>query len=96
MSAQRGAFALPEHSRSGDFADKAGFHVGLEVQAGVSALTVAEQQQVAEFEHRRRAGFGGLCKDCHRPIPPARLAAVPYALRCVPCQSVFEVSRRRR
>jgi phage/conjugal plasmid C-4 type zinc finger TraR family protein len=29
---------------------------------------------------------GGRCVECDDPIPPARLAIIPGALRCAPCQ----------
>ena len=31
-----------------------------------------------------------LCLDCEEPIPPARLAAVPGAVRCARCQAMKE------
>lgn len=31
------------------------------------------------------AGAYGTCLDCTEPIPPGRLAAVPWATLCVPC-----------
>jgi len=32
------------------------------------------------------AGTYGVCAGCGQPIPEERLAAVPYAVRCVPCK----------
>ncbi|MCZ7587800.1 MAG: TraR/DksA C4-type zinc finger protein [Gaiella sp.] len=32
------------------------------------------------------AGTYGTCLGCGRPIPEERLAAVPYAVLCVPCK----------
>lgn len=31
------------------------------------------------------------CASCNKPIPPARLAAMPNAVYCVPCQSLCDV-----
>lgn len=31
-----------------------------------------------------------VCYDCLAPIPPARLAAHPHAIRCVGCQEKLE------
>ena len=31
-----------------------------------------------------------LCLDCGEPVPPARLAALPQALRCRDCQTEWE------
>jgi DnaK suppressor protein len=35
---------------------------------------------------RLAAGTYGACDGCHRPIPLARLRAMPTALYCVTCQ----------
>lgn len=35
---------------------------------------------------RIEAGTYGTCINCGRPIPEERLAAVPYAVLCVPCK----------
>jgi RNA polymerase-binding transcription factor len=39
---------------------------------------------------RLNDGSYGLCADCDRAIPVARLDAEPTALRCVQCQELFE------
>src|SRR3569832_80826 len=39
---------------------------------------------------RLNDGTYGLCSDCDRAIPIARLEAEPTALRCVQCQELFE------
>lgn len=36
---------------------------------------------------RISAGTFGTCTSCHRQIKKARLEVIPYAARCVPCQS---------
>jgi DnaK suppressor protein len=35
-------------------------------------------------------GSYGVCEDCSRQIPSARLEAEPTALRCVQCQELYE------
>lgn len=40
-------------------------------------------------------GSFGLCVDCEDPIAPRRLAAVPWASRCLHCQETFEATRGR-
>ncbi len=37
-----------------------------------------------------RKGLRGVCEDCSKKIPAARLEAVPYATRCVTCESEQE------
>jgi phage/conjugal plasmid C-4 type zinc finger TraR family protein len=33
----------------------------------------------------------GICEDCGNPIPPGRIAALPYCTRCVDCQWADEL-----
>jgi len=40
-------------------------------------------------------GFG-TCVDCESPISPKRLAAVPWALRCIGCQEAADRDGRER
>jgi RNA polymerase-binding transcription factor DksA len=54
------------------------------------------QTQVAEAIDRLARGVYGRCVACGRPIPPARLQALPFALRCVPCQERHEAELRRK
>jgi len=46
--------------------------------------------QVEEALARMDAGTYGICERCGRPISPARLEALPYALFCVDCQARVE------
>jgi DnaK suppressor protein len=44
----------------------------------------------------RLAGGGyGRCADCGDEIPQHRLAALPFALRCRPCEDEREISQQR-
>jgi RNA polymerase-binding transcription factor len=45
------------------------------------------QQRLRQAQEALAKGTYGVCVDCGQPIPEARLAAVPDANRCVPCQS---------
>ena len=51
-------------------------------QARTLYETVKEIEQALE---RLAAGEHGHCGSCGRPIPAARLLAVPWAALCVPC-----------
>lgn len=42
---------------------------------------------------RMQSGRYGLCMDCNKPIPLARLRAYPTAKRCRPCQEIHERQR---
>ena len=48
------------------------------------------QTQVDEALHRLAGGRYGLCADCGEPIQSARLRALPFAVRCLPCQERIE------
>jgi DnaK suppressor protein len=39
---------------------------------------------------RLRDGSYGRCDECGKPIPPARLRAIPGVATCVPCQEEVE------
>jgi RNA polymerase-binding transcription factor DksA len=43
---------------------------------------------------RLEAGTYGACRTCRRPIPVARLEAVPEATQCMSCASGSIVRRR--
>lgn len=53
--------------------------------AALQAATRDELAQVRAAIARADAGGAGICVDCGRPIPAARLEAVPHAVRCVEC-----------
>ncbi len=46
---------------------------------------LARLRALDEAQRKIREGTYGHCDVCGRPIPPARLAAMPEATRCVPC-----------
>ena len=45
-----------------------------------------ELDEIAAARARLAAGAYGACEGCHRPIPLARLRAMPAARYCVACQ----------
>ncbi len=52
------------------------------------------ERRIAEARRALTDGTYGTCRDCGQEIPPARLEAVPEAVRCVGCQRRFEGRRR--
>ncbi len=48
------------------------------------------QAVVDEALARLVAGRYGLCAECEEPIPVPRLRALPFAVRCLPCQERWE------
>ncbi len=49
-----------------------------------------EERRIAEARRALADGTYGSCLNCHRPIAPERLDAVPEAVRCLNRQRLFE------
>lgn len=49
-----------------------------------------ELAEIDEALERLERGTYGICIDCGEMIDPARLKALPTALRCLRCQTLFE------
>jgi RNA polymerase-binding transcription factor DksA len=71
------------------------------VADGLAELDIAELRhalaELAEVEaalERLSHGSYGTCVECGEPIAPARLLAYPTAIRCIDCQSAYELRRR--
>jgi phage/conjugal plasmid C-4 type zinc finger TraR family protein len=45
------------------------------------------QDEVTAALAKLEVGTYGKCEECDRPIPEGRLEALPWATRCVDCQS---------
>jgi Prokaryotic dksA/traR C4-type zinc finger len=56
----------------------------------LAAYDVGLRVAVRDALAKLTSGTYGYCETCHRPIPAARLEAVPYARRCVACQQRWE------
>jgi len=52
---------------------------------GLAEAAAAELRQVDDALARVDAGTYGICANCGRPIPAARLEARPFAEYCVAC-----------
>jgi RNA polymerase-binding transcription factor len=49
--------------------------------------------QIEDARRRKAEGLYGICVDCGKQIPEARLQAMPEATRCVDCQRKYESAR---
>lgn len=85
--ARRDRIAIERHP---DPADNIGQLVDREISAGELEQLARQLAAVEAALERLRAGTFGLCLDCGDEIPARRLAAVPWAFRCVACQQAFE------
>lgn len=59
------------------------------------AIAAHTQQLLTQFNEalaRMEEGTYGRCKNCGRPIQPARLIALPYAALCIGCQAKSETA----
>ncbi len=56
------------------------------VSLRVSSLAADQLRLIDEALARLDEGSYGICDDCGGAIPPKRLAALPWAVFCVPCQ----------
>jgi DnaK suppressor protein len=71
---------------SGDPADMAGSVSAREESYEIGAV---ESRTVAQIDYMLRRidnGKYGVCEDCGKQIPPARLNAMPFAYLCVECK----------
>lgn len=56
----------------------------------INALYNHHKQREQTNHHASSEDKVRYCVDCGKPIPAARLKAVPEAIRCVECQKILE------
>ena len=64
-----------------------------------TALAQMKSETLVKIEQalrRLEAGTYGNCSECAQQIPTARLQALPFAVRCAPCEAARERSMTRR
>jgi RNA polymerase-binding transcription factor DksA len=61
-----------------------------ELSETTSIFFEEEERRIGEARRALADGTYGTCKQCTRPIPPARLEVAPEAVRCLDCQRHFE------
>ena len=91
---------LAQASEAPDLGDEQGFAEAdsLNVERDrVLSLTALARGRIDEVDaalRRLETGTYGACRSCRRPIPTARLEAVPEATQCVSCASGSVLRRR--
>ena len=91
---------LAEASGTPDLGDEAGFgeadpsSVERDRLLTLRALSRQRLDDIDAAVRRLDAGAYGGCRTCRRPIPVARLEAVPEATQCVSCASGSILRRR--
>ncbi|MGA7174007.1 MAG: TraR/DksA C4-type zinc finger protein [Candidatus Dormiibacterota bacterium] len=85
------AVAAPEPGTQVQYGKRAGDHVAEAADRMARSRTAGEleklEEEVRAAVAKLEAGTYGRCDDCAKPIPTARLEALPWATRCVACQS---------
>ena len=76
--------------QSAEQMDAAQFACEREVALRIVDRESAQLREVKAALLRVRAGRFGMCVECDSPIGVRRLAAVPWASRCIACQDVFD------
>lgn len=71
---------------SGDVMDVAMDTAQDEISSQLAEVESRELTRIEEALERIREGGYGDCDVCEKPIPLARLQAVPYATMCIECQ----------
>ena len=61
-----------------------------EIEFASREVLVGRLEALARADEKIRDGTYGRCDVCGQPIPPARLRAMPEAVRCVPCTAQRE------
>lgn len=77
---------------SGELADFALDSVCEETTNLMAEVESMELMHIDEAIARINSGEFGACQGCQRPIPLARLEALPYAQLCIKCQIKLEKS----
>jgi DnaK suppressor protein len=63
-----------------------------EVSLGRLESRTRELREIDEALERIRDKTFGICEECAKPVPEARLEAIPYARLCAACQRKAEES----
>jgi DnaK suppressor protein len=74
----------------GDVMDAAMDTAADEISSQLAEVESRELNRIEEALERMREGQYGHCEGCEKPIPLARLQAVPYATMCIDCQRKSE------
>ena len=77
---------------SGDLADVALDSAHEEVTSQMAEVESRELVKIEDAIARIIEGNYGACEGCSKPIPLARLQALPYATLCIKCQVKLEES----
>lgn len=88
------ASEAPDLGDEQGFAEAGSLNVERDRILSLTALARGRIDEVDAAIRRLESGTYGGCRSCRRPIPTARLEAVPEATKCVSCASGPVLRRR--
>jgi RNA polymerase-binding protein DksA len=74
----------------GDMADHGSGELTQHLSVTLMENDRIELERIEKAISRLEEGVYGQCEICEKPIPITRLKAIPWATRCINCQSRFE------
>lgn len=60
------------------------------IERAEAAVALETDIAVRNLQNDLRPSGQTICNDCGDPIEPARIAAAPFARRCITCQQLAE------
>ncbi len=79
-----------EGSLPKDFADIASYNTDRDMMEFIGENNIKKLQKIDSALDRIHTGKYGKCLKCNEMIADERLKALPYALKCIRCQSLDE------
>ncbi len=79
-----------EGSLPKDFADIASYNTDRDMMEFIGENNIKKLQKIDSALDRIHTGKYGKCLKCNEAITEQRLRALPYALKCISCQSLDE------
>lgn len=79
-------FVTPENAAAEDWAP---LSHDQSVASHVNRIEFSQLKLIDQALERIRTEEYGICHECGEPIPTRRLDAIPWAIRCVPCEQQF-------
>ena len=77
----------------GDLGDWASASAETDLEIRIRESEVGELRSIDAALQRIEEGTYGICEDCGKPIPSARLIAIPNAVQCLECKRAEEGHR---
>ncbi len=74
----------------GDMADHGSGELNQHLSVTLMENDRIELERIEKAIHHMQEGIYGKCEVCEKVIPMPRLKAIPWATRCINCQSRFE------